>query len=362
MAVTMSSTGADSDRLASVIASFEREKEVLANQRRELAILIKQAVAEIDRLSQRNRDLSSQMRQLQANIDAFSRAEIQQLYAAHQEAQLRLFMMQSQLEQLRSRQSNLERTEQLLNSLLDVSSSLKERSDGTATVAGVDGAVRQPETGSDAARQPLSSIELAYHRISRELQDGPAQALSDLILRAEVSERLVQVDWQKAEEEIAALRQAATSALKSTRQLIHELQPPALEELGLAIALRRYVEVSRPSERLQIDLQIAGLERRLPPTVELAVFRIVQEALTNAADHSGATRAEVRLRFEAEQVIATVTDEGRGFDVGEALAEAALKDHSGLADMQLRASLIGGTLEISSKAGAGCMISLAVSA
>ncbi|MHB0869843.1 MAG: sensor histidine kinase [Chloroflexota bacterium] len=360
MEETTSSGAMDSGQLDNLVASFQQEKAALADQRKELAILIKQAVSEIDRLSQRNRDLTSQMRQLQANIDSFSRAEIQQLYSAYQEAQMRLFMMQSQLEQLRSRQTNLERTEQLLNSLLEASNFLRGGGAARGTLTGVDGAASIG--GGDAANQPIPSIELAYHRISRELQDGPAQALSDLILRAEVGERLVQVDWQKAKTEMASLRQAATSALKSTRQLVHELQPPALEELGLAIALRRYVEVSRPSERLQIELQIAGQERRLPTSVELAVFRIIQEALTNAARHSGASRAEVKLRFEAEQLVATIADEGRGFDVGPAMAEATLKEHSGLADMQLRARLIGGNLEISSKVGGGCMISLAVSA
>ncbi len=348
-----------SDQVDSMIARFEREKGATADQRKEIAILIKQAVAEIDRLSQGNRELSSQMRQLQANVEAFSRAEIQQIYSAFQEAQMRLFMMQSQLEQLRGRQSNLEKTEQLLGSVLEGLSSLA--GDSTSGSTSEAGSTTDATAAAEEA-SALPSIELAYRRVSRQLQDGSAQALSDLILRAEVCERLVEVDWHKAKEEISGLRKAATSALKSTRQLVHELQPPALEELGVAIALRRYVEISRPSDRLQIDLQMAGQERRLAPGVELAVFRIIQEALANAAQHSGAARAEVRVRFEPEQLIATVADEGRGFDVSRTLAEASRKGHSGLADMQLRARLVGATLEISSKAGAGCMVSLAVPA
>ncbi len=335
----------------------------MADQRQEIALLIKQAVSEIDRLSQRNRDLSSQMRQIQTNIEAFSRAEIQQRYAAYQEAQMRLFMMQSQLEQLRGRQANLEKTEQLVSGFLEATSQWGSE-EGRPWATGQGSAARSLPTVAegDAGAEALPSIETVYHRISRELQDGSEQAFSDLILRAEVCERLIRVDAQKAREEMVGLKQAATTALKATRQLVQELQPPALEELGLVAALRRYVGACRPSGRLRIELQVGGQERRLAPRIEIAVFRIIQEALLNAALHSGADRAEVKLRFEPEQVVVTVADEGRGFDVTSALPEASQREHSGLADLQLRARLIGGTLEIGSKVGAGCMVSLAVPA
>ncbi len=348
------------ERLDALIAGYMREKAAMADQRKEIALLIKQAVAEIDRLSQRNREFSSQMRQIQTNIEAFSRAEIQQRYAAYQEAQMRLFMMQSQLEQLRSRQTNLEKTEELLNGFLEAASywtsSLNEESESSAPKP-----LPALTEGSGAA-DALPSIETAYHRISRELQDAQEQAFSDLLLRAEVCERLVRVDIQKAREEMGGLKQAATAALKSTRQLVHELQPPALEELGLVSALRRYVEVSRPSNRLRIELQLSGQERRLVPDTELAVFRIVQEALLNASLHSGADRAEVKLRFEPEQVVITVADQGSGFNVDAVLAESSHRVHSGLVDMQLRSKLIGATLEVGSKIGGGCMVSLVVPA
>jgi two-component system sensor histidine kinase DegS len=363
MSDTTSSKTPGETELGTLIAEYQREKGAMADQRKEIALLIKQAVAEIDRLSQRNRDLSSQMRQIQTNIEAFSRTEIQQRYAAFQEAQMRLFMMQSQLEQLRSRQANLEKMEELVAGFLQAASMWRPDGHGAGT-PGDGSSSRPPEatTVADAAAGPIPSIELVYRRVSRELQDGPEQVFSDLILRAEVCERLVRVDAAKAREELIGLKQAAAAALKSTRQLVHELQPPALEELGLVAALRRYVEVARSVGKLRVELQVTGSERRLSREVELAVFRIVQEGLQNAALHSGADSAEVKLRFDPEQLIVTVADEGRGFDVASIQTEPTPASSSGLADMQLRARLIGATLEISSRAGAGCMISLAVPA
>ncbi|HEX2923167.1 MAG TPA: hypothetical protein VHS28_03965, partial [Chloroflexota bacterium] len=99
--------------LGDALDSFRQEIASMAEQSKEISLLIKQTADEIDRLTQINREQSSQMRQLQANIDAYPRTEIQQRYTTWQEAQMRLFMQQNQMEQLRNRQANLERSQQM---------------------------------------------------------------------------------------------------------------------------------------------------------------------------------------------------------------------------------------------------------
>jgi len=223
-----------------------------------------------------------------------------------------------------------------------------------------------PEQPEEMAATPasraaiLNSIETARKRLSRQLQDGPSQALSDLVLRTEVCERLVAMDAHKGTEELGRLRSAVSSALKSTRQLVYELQPPALEEAGLGATLRKYIATSRLRDALQIDMKVAGKEVRLPGTTEIAVFRTIQEALTNAAEHSGAARADVALRFDADRLVATVSDAGLGFDAKAVLEEIDQRDHSGLADMMARATLAGGRLELESDTNAGCTVRLTV--
>jgi len=353
-------SGAGSRR-DSLIDSYQRERAAVAEQRKELALLIKQAVAEVDRLSQRNRELSSQMRQVQANIEAFSREEIQQRFASYQEAQMRLFMMQSQLEQLRSRQTNLERTEQLLGGFLDAIASWgSDGEEGAPAVREADSA-QEGTMAAVSAADVLPSMEMVYHRLSRELQDGPEQALSDIILRAEVCERLARVDIVKAREELAGLKRAAAAALSATRRLVHELHPPSLGEMGLAAAVRRLVELWHSSGGLEVELRVEGQERRLPRDLELGVFRIIQEGLLNAARHSGVDRATVTLRFEEHRLVASVSDQGQGFDVHAALSRPSVMSRSGLADMRLRAELLGADLEITSRPSGGCTITVSVS-
>ncbi len=341
----------DPDPLATMIAELRREKLALEDQRREIGILVKQAMAETERATQRERAAATQLAELEATFETLPRTEIRRRYSEFMEAQVRVSTWRSQLEQLRSRQAALERMLGFLDRLLATTEAqLASAREQDASDAEAD----------DAAMLALRSIELAQRRLSRQLQDSAAQSLSDLVLRAQVCERLIRMDEDRAEDELAGLKMAASAALKSTRQLILELQPPALEELGLVAGLQRYAEASRSAEKLRIDLEVSGQERRLPPGTETALFRIAQEALSNAARHSGAGQATVRLRFETEQVVATIADSGQGFDVAAVLASARQREHSGLLDMRLRAAMVGGTLEVSSKPGAGCMVSAAV--
>lgn len=346
------------DALGTTLELFRREKAAIGDQLKEIAVLIKQAVTEIDRLTQRNRETSSQVRQLEANIESFSRAEIKQVYSVHQESQMRLFMMQNQLEQLRNRQTNLERTVQLLDGFLQMAESLQQLGPTDGGEGSSDPTMRSASTlGSSAL---LDSIETARLRLSRQIQDGPLETISDLILRCEVCERLVGVDAQKGKDELALLKSTISAALKSVRQLIYELQPPSLEELGLGVTLRKYIDTSRLSERLQANLEISGEEKRLPKGTELAIFRILQEALSNSFDHSGAGRVDVTLRYEDAQLSVTVTDDGQGFDVTTALSESTQKKHSGISEMKRQAGAIGAMLEIVSVPGSGCTVKLTV--
>lgn len=278
---------------------------------------------------------------------------------------MRLFMMQSQLEQLRGRQASVETMEQQLAGFLSLVGALPAPAGEGSAAAEGDGGKAGRSTHSSplsdsSSAVALRSIELALHRVARQLREDTAQLLSGLILRAEVCERMVAVDPERSRQEMAELRQAASVALRKVRHLVQELQPPSLEELGLPTALRRYPQLLRTGQKMPVELQIGGRERRLPGNLEQALFRVVQEALSNAALHSGAGRATVKLEFGADCVTVVVSDEGAGFDLDSALKAAEAKDRSGLSDMNARARLVGGSLEIATQPGSGCTVTLSV--
>ncbi len=151
-------------------------------------------------------------------------------------------------------------------------------------------------------------------------------------------------------------------ALDVVRDLSLELRPGLLADLGLVPALQRHTAEYQQRTGIEVDLSTTGMDdgmdgtQRLPGVVELTLYRIVQEALTNVARHSGARKAAVCISRSRDSVSATVEDDGRGFDVGELGGSESRRGRLGLFGMQERASLVGGRLAIESAPGSGTTV------
>ncbi len=190
-------------------------------------------------------------------------------------------------------------------------------------------------------------------RLARELHDGIGQTLTALKNQLEMAQR------QQPERQAEGLAEAfelASQALDDTRELSRLLRPPVLDDLGLVPALRWLARTLRQRSGLAIELRNAGAPERLDPELETLIFRVVQEALTNAIKHSGAERAEVELRVEAGRLLLRVADSGDGFDTASALGPADDGTGVGLRGMEDRVELFGGRLRIDSRPGEGTVI------
>lgn len=207
---------------------------------------------------------------------------------------------------------------------------------------------RQAIVEKDAARsrlleQLITAQEEERKRISRELHDGVGQALSSLMVGMKVIAQLD--DPAQIRQRTEALRQMAAQTLEEVRLLSRQLRPSVLDDLGLEAALERYVgEFQQLYPDIQVDLHVA-LGHRLPPTHEIILYRILQEAMTNAARHSGCNTLSVLIQQRSDHVQAIVEDDGHGFDPVAAQREGR---SVGIHGMTERAELVGGTLEIES--------------
>lgn len=206
----------------------------------------------------------------------------------------------------------------------------------------------------DTARRALEAQEEERKRIARELHDDTAQALAALRVRLEVARR--QPDPDQRDRELEQIRTALGEALEGIRRFARGLRPAALEDAGLAAALQAHIRWVGETTTVPIAVELADVRGLLTPEVELALYRILQEAIANAVRHAGAGRITLRLRREGGRVRALVADDGRGFDPGEVLSGGGL----GLFGLRERASYVGGTVEIISRPGAGTRIQVTV--
>lgn len=194
-------------------------------------------------------------------------------------------------------------------------------------------------------------------RIAREIHDGPAQSLANLVLRTEIAERmLVKQEFQMVQHELVDLKAQVRSGLEEIRKIIFNLRPMALDDLGLVPTLRKYVQDFEEKTRIHTVFETIGREIRLPSAMEAGIYRLVQEAFTNALKHASPSFVSLELTYQSQMVKIVVQDNGTGFDVELIQARAKINSHFGLMGMRERVELLEGRFELESASGQGTKI------
>jgi signal transduction histidine kinase len=205
----------------------------------------------------------------------------------------------------------------------------------------------------DALRRVVEAQELERRRLARELHDETGQALTSILLGLRTLEETLQGAESRAA--AAGLRELVVATLHDVRRLAVELRPSTLDDFGLATALRRLADSFTEQTGIAVDLHSNLPEERLPAEVETALYRIVQESLTNVLKHARAQRVSILLARRADVVAAVIEDDGRGFD------PARTGDRGvGLVGMRERLALLGGKLEVESRKGSGTTLAVEV--
>jgi two-component system sensor histidine kinase DegS len=244
--------------------------------------------------------------------------------------------MRGQLEKLESDKLHLERQAELLTDGLTLL-------EGNPEIETPDQQQMIDNAGS-VIEEIIDAQEDERRRLSRQIHDGPAQALSNFILQTEIAMRLFETDPDKAREELASLKDSASSTFGKVRDFIFDLRPMMLDDLGLAPTVRRYSEAFEEKSGLDINCVITGTERRIASTREVLVFRAIQEFLANVREHAQATQVKIMLDLDDHQVRAVVEDNGKGLNKDSLNREDNLRP-GGLKRLRDRIEQLGGSLD-----------------
>jgi two-component system, NarL family, sensor histidine kinase DegS len=313
---------------------------------REVNLMLEQSQTELNRLTQRNAAITVHLQQVQKQIDSIPIDEVRNAYDSAIDAQQRLFVMRAQLEKLQDDKVHLERYQTMMKRVQDfLNRSLPE---GSKTVA----------PSALGMEMIINAQESERQRLSRQMHDGPAQALSNFILQTEIAMRLMDMDPAQARSELVELKAAAMATFQKVRNFIFELRPMMLDDLGLIPTVKRYVDAFRDQSGMEVTLNVSGVERRLEPYLEVMVFRALQELLGNAARHSQGSQVKIHIDVADNAVKTSVEDNGKGFDT-EVLQQ---NTNLGLRLIKDRVEMLGGTFDISSEIGNGSSVSFIVPA
>jgi two-component system, NarL family, sensor histidine kinase DegS len=202
----------------------------------------------------------------------------------------------------------------------------------------------------------FQAVEAERLRIARDLHDGPAQVLADLVLKAEILERIAERTPEALPAELEDFRSLVRNAVGDMRRFMFDLRPDSLDDLGLVATMRRFSSEYQDRTGIVCHFNVNGEDRRIDPNLEEAIFRIIQEALNNVQKHSAAKTVEITLAIQPQRVGAKIRDDGKGFVIDASPATG--RQGLGLLGMRERAEALGGRIQIRSEHGKGTEIEL----
>lgn len=364
------------DILQRTIYSIESSKEEIINiveQARknvkltelELAEIKKQVektIKEVDELEIKDKKSRVYLSNVNKNFHVYSQEELQDAYDDANNIRVRLFLKREEEKnlikkrkeceiRLKSAKEVLEKAEKAWKSVSVVTEYLKGNLN--QIVFTLDHINKKQGLGLKI----IEAQEEEKHRLARDIHDGPAQAMANILVKAEICERLMDIDKEKFKVELNNLKELIRATLKDIRKTIYDLRPMSLDDLGLIPTLQRYVQKFTEFTGIDVDFKIFGQVVSLNSSIQIAVFRIVQEALSNISKHSQATEVRIIVEFTQKRFNLTIVDNGIGFNYDETYKSDTSFGGYGLVNMRERVELLGGRLSIKSEIGKGTKIS-----
>ncbi len=280
--------------------------------------------------------------------------------------------MNAYVDAVARRRAMLEKNREFETLFDETRQSLTESIDNLETVKSllmngrdVDGKkIKALKAGSTQATLGTSAIirsqEMERQRIAREIHDGPAQAIANVVLRLDIVKKVFEKNRDAVPDELRKMKEISQHALNEIRGFIFDLRPMTLQDLGLAATIKRVINSMAAHNETEINYIHEGEERELDPDLKLAIFRIAQESLSNMRKHSKAKSCWVHLKYFDDKVILIVEDDGVGYDKSK-LEDSQRKYVSfGILGMRERADDIGASLDLSSEPGHGTKVTLVV--
>ncbi|WP_337833543.1 sensor histidine kinase [Desulfotruncus arcticus] len=323
-----------------------------------------QLIDRVDKLYAREKRARLHLMEVSKDFNRYTEADIKRAYERAQKLQLEVAGLQGQEHLLRYKRDNLERNlrsildmqkkaENIMSHLGVVSQYLSKHMESLSTRIGELMQIQQ--LGINIIR----AQEEERKRVAREIHDGPAQLLANIVMRAEYILKLMEVEPQNVKTELMRLQELVRQSLQDVRKIIFDLRPMVLDDLGLVPALNRYVEDYRNQHKQNIEFVFFGKQARLNPATEVALFRVVQEALNNVRKHAKAKNVLVKMEQLDDKVAILIKDDGIGF-TPDNLEHHSGRECYGLINMRERVQILKGEYKIISGPGKGTLITLTI--
>lgn len=320
---------------------------------------MEEAIGEVEDLTRRFAQMRLELFQSNKDFQEYSEEEKRKIYEEAAQVREALTAAKERERLLRVRRDNLEKTLAKLQEIAakaetlvsQVGMALKYLS---SSISDVNKQIENFQAREYASQELIKGQEIERRRIANALHDGPVQDLANAMVQMEICERLYAVgSIAEASQNFGKLKAATQGSIAELRNIIYDLNPMTLDDLGLVLTIRNSLRNLEKQTAIEADFVVLGNETRLNDQIEMAIFRIVQEALNNCRKHANPRLIKVTLEFSSRYISAEVRDDGIGFDMLEIQNKLRTGKHYGMLSMQGRTELLGGSVQIQSEPGKG---------
>lgn len=349
------------DEIFNISEESRKEYELLTQELFETKNLVLEHINDGDKLEQKVRFSRKKLSEVSKYFERYSETEIRQVYENTHTMQTDLAMIQQKEHALREKRDDLERRLIVLDQTIERAEGLAGKITVILTYLNddfkqVNELIENAKEKHEFGLKIIEAQEEERRKISREIHDGPAQMLANILLRSEIVDRTFRDgDLEDVRKEIANMRKMIRSSLYEVRRIIYDLRPMALDDLGLVPTLKKYIANVAEYTGLNIEFTPIGTERRFNQKYEVAFFRLVQESVQNSIKHAEASHIAVKLEIKKNHLVMLVKDNGRGFDT-----KVKSDGSFGLIGMRERVDMLDGTIKINSVINEGTAIFISV--
>lgn len=337
------------------------ELNYLQQELEETKMMVKDYIKRGDLLEKEVKKSRKKLLLVSKEFNIYSEGDIREAYEKTHALQTELVITRQEEKILREKRDELERRIVRLKRTIEHATNLGRKVSVILTYlhndfSQVNEALKTAKEKQQFGLKIIEAQEMERKRLSREIHDGPAQMLANILIRSEIVDLAFRDgNVEQALKEVKSIRGNIRCSLQEVRRIIYDLRPMALDDLGLIPTIKKHITTMSDYNDIDIDFVLFGDERRLDSSYEVAIFRLVQEALQNAINHAEATFIKVMLEILPDQITVAIKDNGIGFD-----PEVKKKDSFGLIGMKERVEILEGHLSIDSNIGQGTTIKIIV--
>lgn len=349
-----------------IAENARKECERIKNELDDLHERILTMINSVDRLERDEKRARSRLMMVSKNFNKYSEEDIRIAYEEANNARIRHILRKQEEKDLIQKRNELEVS--LKKTFEIVKKAEKLVSQVGVAMEYLKGNLNDIfETIEDMSKRQYLGIRIIEaqeeerQRVAREIHDGPAQSMANVVLKAELCEKLLSLDISKAKDELKKLKEIIRGSLKDIRKIIYDLRPMSLDDLGLIPTIQRYTQNFTDETSIEVEMMVIGEQMEADSVVQIACFRIIQESLSNIRKHSRASRVMIKIENSTNKLSVIVKDNGIGFEMDKLHKSDNLSESGfGLIGMRERAELLNGKLEVISGHGDGTKIMLTI--